>query len=78
MPSVPSVAFLRISRKINRFDKIIVEKHVVIQNWILQFLSLRLFPPFTFNLEPPRTPNAFIKIIFSGNIKIVVLIILNF
>ena len=72
-----SVEFLLFSRNICHFDIITVEKQMVIQNWIFKNIIFSLFPPSAFNLEPPWSPNVFIKIIFSGNIKTVVLVILN-
>ena len=32
---------------------IIVEKHMIVQNWIFIILDTRIFPPIIFDLEPP-------------------------
>ena len=48
---------------------------MIIQYWILINIDFWILPPISFNLEPRWCPNAFIKIILSGNMEIKVLII---
>ena len=68
-------AILQIPCYVCNLDIIIVEKHMIIQYWILINIDFWILPPISFNLEPRWCPNAFIKIILSGNMEIKVLII---